>query len=60
MEKVELFDKCGSMLTEINIKSKGSRVDGIQWGGKVYIWNHTHKQFREGDIVPGIIEKKTR
>ncbi len=60
MEKVKLYDKQGSMLTEISIKSKESRVDGIQWGCKVYVWNHTYNQFREADIVPAIIEKKKR
>ena len=58
MEKVELHNINGQKLTEINIKHELIRVDGIQWGGKIYIWNHTHEQFREANILPAILNPK--
>ena len=55
MKKVQLFNKTGQQLTEINIKEQEASVDGIQWGGKIYIWSIENAQYREANIVPAIL-----
>ena len=58
MEKVELFNKSEQKLTEVSIRKSSKEVDGIQWGGIIFIWNAEKGKFIESEIVPAIFNHK--
>lgn len=60
MIKVDLHNKSGQKLTEVNVRAQEEFIDGVQWGGSIFLWDSEKKQYRESEIVPAILEKKTR
>jgi hypothetical protein len=58
MRKVTLYNKQGQQLTELNINVGPEEVvDGIQWGGLIFMWDDQLLHFRESTIKPGIFKK---
>lgn len=60
MVKVDLYNKSGQKLTEVNVRTQEEFIDGVQWGGSIFLWDSKKEQYRESEIVPAIFEKKTR
>jgi len=58
MQKVTLYNKQGQQLTELNINAAENEVvDGIQWGGLIFMWDEKLLHFRESTIKPAIIKR---
>jgi len=58
--KVTLYNRHGQELTEVNINNQDRPVDGVQWGGMIFLWDTNKSEFREALIVPAIITKKEK
>ena len=61
MRKVALNNKSGQQVTEININAgETEKVDGIQWGCSIFIWDENLQHFREASIKPAIFTKNKK
>jgi hypothetical protein len=61
MRKVALNNKSGQQVTEININAgETEKVDGIQWGSSIFIWDENLQHFREASIKPAIVIKNKK
>jgi hypothetical protein len=61
MRKVALNNKSGQQVTEININAgETEKVDGIQWGSSIFIWDENLQHFREASIKPAIFIKNKK
>jgi hypothetical protein len=57
MKKVSLYNKTGQKLTEVNIRTNEEPIDGVQWGGKTFIYQIEDGNYIEANIVPAILVK---
>jgi len=58
---VTLYNATGQQLTEVNINAgETEKVDGIQWGSSIFIWDENLQHFREASIKPAIFIKNKK
>lgn len=60
MIKITLHNAQGHQLAEVTVKETSNPIDGVQWGGTIFILHNESNQYRAASIVPAIIEKKKR
>lgn len=51
---VELYNKNGQKLTEVKVNEQERHIDGIQWGGNLFMFDKDKNHYRECLIVPAI------
>lgn len=58
MRKVTLYNKSGQQLTTVNVNAEQNEIiEGIQWGGCIFLWNPTLQHFQVSTIKPAILNK---
>ena len=58
MREVTLYNKSGQELTTVNVNAEQNEViEGVQWGGSIFLWNPTLLLFQEATIKPAILNK---
>ncbi len=57
---VAIHNKSGQKITDVKVNEQNKKIDAVQWGGNLFLWDEEKEHYRECLVVPAIVQKNNQ